>query len=697
MCLQIHKGGGKNYVCGVAWTKDNTVEHILISDLQDLDQLKGSKYLQSNIKNLYTTIISLLEQGNFVFFTGTPCQVAGLRACLKKDYQNLITADLICHGTPSAKVYRKYISELVKSPHEKVIKTNFRDKVNGWTPNLTTTTTTYTADKNEYNTYTFASEKDTYLQAFLSDLCLRKSCSVCPFACLPRQGDITLGDFWGIDRFSAKLNDQKGTSVVLLNNEKGKAFFKKYQRQAKFCEKVPLKYAVKGNTFLIKPNEAHRLREAFFENLDTKSLKENVDICLGKIYDCAILNFWYCSNYGAILTCWALSHVLEKMGKTCRVVNYIPPQYRKSFKGSKSENFAEKYLLLTEPCRNKTELKRLNDQTDTFIAGSDQIWRCPFFWNKGANIFQLNFANTDKKKIAYAASFGTDHFEGDEEAVALTKYYLKKFDNIAVREDDGVDICAKTFDVQAEHVLDPVFLIEKNDWNILLQNALAQNQDHITAYILDQSPKTDEIIRKVKDYFGKAEVISFGDGGATENLSVEDWVYHIKNCKFLITDSFHGVCFAIIFNRPFLCIGNIARGYSRFRSLFKMFGLGKRCILPENQTDVTTILDQKINYDRVNEIWKKEKIRSIEWLKSALEKTKEAKNEDIADLLLDQIEKSKEEIVSYLELPKLRKKYLKYKLLSHLTFGKKRRKYKQKKKILKEKMRLIRARINFRL
>ena len=615
-----------------------------------------------------------------MLFSGTPCQVAGLNAYLRKQYDNLITVDIVCHGVPSPKVYKKYLSELVQSKDEKVIETNFRDKIHGWSPYLTTTTTTTTT------TYTFPAEHDTFMNAFLKNLCLRDACSQCPFAKLPRQGDITLGDFWGINKYSKKLDDKKGLSVVLINSPKGKKYIKLIKNQTKLYHIVPIKYAINGNPCLVRSSIPHQDRKGFFERLDKMSLRDNVDITLGNKYDCGILNFWFGNNFGAMLTCYALQEAIKSLGKEPKVINYVPSEYIHNFECSKSADFANKYLSLTRLCLNKTDLRELNNQTDTFIAGSDQIWRYPYFWPHGANIFQLNFVSNNKKKIAYAASFGTDHFEGNFEDTQLTKYYIQQFDNISVREDDGVDICNNTFGVEATHVLDPVFLTDMKAWDSIINNSSCNEKDFIASYVLDKSTTSYSILNSVKNHFSNIKSIDMGDGMQGEKSSVEDWLYNVKNCKFFITDSFHGACFAIIFNKPFICIANKARGYSRFKSLFNVFGLMERCV-DTDETDLKKIISTTIDWNLINHIINQEATRSKDWLISALNAP--IKNKDPIFEIVETLITQQEILNKQIRLSEIKKKYKRYRVLSKICFGKKKEKYKQKYKALKQEIKML--------
>ena len=211
----IDKGG---YICGAAFNKDWSVSHIIIDNKQDLAKLRGSKYVQSDIENCYRETKKLLDAGKEVLFSGCPCQIAGLYSFLGKKYKQLITIDLVCHGTPSRKVWRKYLEE--NFDISKITKIDFRDKsFFGWA------TTMNIYFKNKTTEYHKDAQSDPYFKGFIPCLLSNKHCGKCFYTKLPRQGDISLADWWGIDNFQKGLNDNKGTSQILINSDKGKKLY----------------------------------------------------------------------------------------------------------------------------------------------------------------------------------------------------------------------------------------------------------------------------------------------------------------------------------------------------------------------------------------------------------------------------------------------------------------------------------------
>ena len=684
----------KGYICGAAFDERNKLNHIIIDNIQDLSKLKGSKYVQSDLGNCFCNIKDLLQQNKYVLFSGTPCQVAGLYSFLQKDYENLLTVDIICHGVPSPSSFEKYTSDLLKEKNEKITSINFRDKKEGWTSYY------FTIQTNK-NTYSSSNKQNPYICAFLKNLNLRQSCSQCPFSRFPRQGDITLGDFWLIEKVNPKLNDELGTSLVLLNSKKGEKYFNDIIPHLKFYQKVPIKYAIKENSSLVSPSLSHPKRKDFFARLQRTSFSKNVLYCQGLLYDCAILNFWFSSNYGALLTCYALQESIKDLGYIPKVINYVPPKI--TISNTISEYFSEKYLDMTHQCKDIYDLHQLTQRTDTFIVGSDQVWRHKYMQVFGKNIYQLNFVPLNAKKIAYAASFGLDYWEGGYEDTLLTKYYISRVDHISVREDDGVDICRNTFGQEATHVLDPVFLTTMDRWQRLLDNSNCHEQNYIASYVLDKSSDSIQTIDYVCEQLGNRRVVNMVNASRNKtNISVEDWLYYIKNCRFFITDSFHGLCFAIIFNKPFICLANKSRGYSRFRSLLEMLGLQNRCF--DNFDDIKEYKDlfTDIDYKTINKILDKERQRCLKWLEDAINSpqrqysTEQQRFMEIAEVIRCQnIELQKEQKVLYnrILLKELKRKYIKYKIKTFFSFGKRHKRYKKQKEELKEQIRNLKKQL----
>lgn len=212
---QIIAEGG--VVFGAKFDADWNVVHDYTETCEGLVAFRGSKYLQSQIGESFRQAECFLKKGRWVLFSGTPCQIAGLKKYLRKGYDKLLAVEVFCHGAPSPMVWHQYLREFTEKkniPFNKMQQICFRDKSTGW-KNYSFTIS------DEQMHYTHLSSKDDFMRGFLADLYLRPSCYACPAKALKSGSDITLGDFWGIQNVMPDYDDDKGVSAVLLNTEKG--------------------------------------------------------------------------------------------------------------------------------------------------------------------------------------------------------------------------------------------------------------------------------------------------------------------------------------------------------------------------------------------------------------------------------------------------------------------------------------------
>ena len=261
----------KGIVYGVIWNDDIVAVHSRAENIDQLEKMYSSKYVQANTLDTFKQAKKDLENGKKVLFSGTPCQIAGLKSYLKKNYDNLFTVDLICHGTPSPLILEKYKQEFLKNKtNEKIININFRSKLIGWNSSHIVTDI-YT------NKQLHSLKKINYMKAFLCNATINTSCLDCQFNKIPRIADITIGDFWGVDEYDSSLNDKKGTSIILINNEKGQNLLNKVETRCELQE-VPLEAAKKRNPNLYSSSKAHKNREEFLDYvcIKNKTLKSGV-------------------------------------------------------------------------------------------------------------------------------------------------------------------------------------------------------------------------------------------------------------------------------------------------------------------------------------------------------------------------------------------------------------------------------------
>lgn len=258
----------KGMVYGAAFTEQWDVAHIGIEKEEELSKLWGAKYVQSDTGFVYRNVKEALNTGRPVLFSGCPCQVSALKSYLGKEYPHLLTADLVCHGVPSRMVYRKYLEEVYGK--DNIENFSFRTKEKGYS-----CTVLEVKLKDGRTLYPSLKEKDPYEKAFHGSYALRKSCINCKFAEFPRQGDFTIGDYWGVSLYDEKLNDGKGTSVVLVNSKKAEQVLEEIRSQAKLVQETPLEAAKRKNRFGAYVS-VPKMRDDFLEETAKNGFSEAV-------------------------------------------------------------------------------------------------------------------------------------------------------------------------------------------------------------------------------------------------------------------------------------------------------------------------------------------------------------------------------------------------------------------------------------
>lgn len=267
----IRQGG---VVFGARFEENWEVVHDYVETVEGISAFRGSKYVQSKIGNNFINVKRFLQEGRKVMFTGTPCQVAGLQCFLKKEYDNLLCVDFVCHGVPSPKVWRTYLKHIthqkrgkfflnfINNSKNNIESINFRDKSTGWKKySFAYTISTTTGKRRNTNTFLHVFHNDPYMQAFLHDVILRPSCYDCKFRCQRSGSDLTIGDFWGIDIVDKSFDDDKGVSLLIIKTEKGQMFFPQSAVEKK---RVSYDDATKANPSLLRSPKMHGLRNYFF-------------------------------------------------------------------------------------------------------------------------------------------------------------------------------------------------------------------------------------------------------------------------------------------------------------------------------------------------------------------------------------------------------------------------------------------------
>lgn len=344
-------------------------------------------------------------------------------------------------------------------------------------------------------------------------------------------------------------------------------------------------------------------------------------------------------NYGGILQNYALQKILEKMGHDPITINrwtnhnvsplrvalyYFKIEntvYRKTF------NFLKKHVALTGKIDSDQKIiTHFRDfKYDAVIVGSDQTWRpkmSPNIYNYFLDFLQGK-DSSNIKKIAYATSFGTSDWEFTVEQTNKIKVLIKQFDSISVRENTGVDLCKEFLGTDVQHVLDPTMLLSSNDYDQIFANKKYPDNKGIFAYVLDRNNENDLIINKISSYFKKdifrnqAQYSISKKQKSKKYPALETWVKSFSDADFIITDSFHGTVFSILYKKPFVTIVNKNRGAARFYSLLEPLGLQMRLV--ESEDHVTSVLlNQIIDFKSVSDKLEILKENSLSFLQKSL-------------------------------------------------------------------------------
>lgn len=363
-------------------------------------------------------------------------------------------------------------------------------------------------------------------------------------------------------------------------------------------------------------------------------------------------------NYGGILQAYALQRVVSRCVKKAKTLDYLPQWFiplthvagmreriecwRAFFRlyrgkiGGRIEPCIKQHLFspfkfaLMQTCKldsNRSQLKKA-DFADAYIVGSDQVWRgiyaraiesLPFFF--------LDFATPAQRQrsIAYAASFGSDEWEGTPEETAECARLLKEFKAVSVREHSGIRICREAFGVEAVQMPDPTLLLEPADYSRVIRRWWTRRlpAPFMAVYLLDETEAKNQLVQNVAAtaQLYPQQLTAHADAAKVMDrlpLSVPQWLRCMRDCECVLTDSFHGCVFAIIFNKPFVCLGNTARGSARFDSLLGTFGLQERLLSDPTPAQVADCMRTPIDWERVNAIRHAEQQRALDFLRTNL-------------------------------------------------------------------------------
>lgn len=349
-------------------------------------------------------------------------------------------------------------------------------------------------------------------------------------------------------------------------------------------------------------------------------------------------------NYGGLLQNYALQTVLRRLGHEPITIDYIWSQkwYRYLLSNLKS------FTLYPFPSRRRKFDKwhpvRENELIDRFvnehisktayvyrykstivskwhldaiITGSDQVWR-PIY-NQDLKDLYLDFAkDEDIPKIAYAASFGTSEYEYTPKNINACLKATKRLDAVSVREASGIKLCKKYFGIDAVEVLDPTLLLTIDDYCELAADRPRSTDSYLDIYILDRTPENDNILREISYLTGLKNIRQITEND--KDFAPQDWIAMIRDASFVVTDSFHGTVFSIIFRKPFITICNRDRGADRFISLLKPLGLMDRLVYSKSN-ELEIIATKDIGWENVYRRLDERREHSVNFLKNSLPKS----------------------------------------------------------------------------
>lgn len=348
------------------------------------------------------------------------------------------------------------------------------------------------------------------------------------------------------------------------------------------------------------------------------------------------------TNYGGILQVYALQTFLKSLGYDAwfikrrwnsegqSLLHKVAKSVYHAIVIRKFNAFINKYIIpQTEVIDTAEKAHSLMDRGfDTFIVGSDQVWRMRYVYGVGYNYFLDFTKGHNVKRISYAASFGVDYWDDDTPDVSLpeVKLLLQEFDAVSVRESSGCELCRKLFGINALRVLDPTLLLDKTIYINNLHLKTRQKR-YLGVYILDENEEKDAFIRESSKilslpikYINNSAFTSMLPSSIAEmgKPGVRSWLKGIAEAEFIITDSFHGTAFSIIFEKQFWVIGNEHRGNARFESLLDLFGIRERLVNDTSKMG-KSLYEQKIDYTKVNILKRSEQEKAKAFIRNNIE------------------------------------------------------------------------------
>lgn len=588
----VKKYKGSVYGCVINWDE---VYHTRATTIDEILPMMGSKYAKSNLRHTFNECKNDLENGNFVLYSGTPCQICSLLTYLKKNgtcTEKLITVDVFCHGVPKIEYWKKYLA--TNYGNEKIESISFRYKQNGW--------------ENYYlkvGKHLSPKKEDPYLNAFLKNMILDHSCFNCHFKAEDRLSDISIGDFWDIDYIAPKYKNKLGTSLLVIR--KKEEFILSILRKNTIINEVPYLtsiydlnpsyYECPAHLNPIEPSLLiekrtiiqnkktslkHLISRYFYKkginrpnvylNKRTRRLNNEIGI---------ITDIGY-SNYGNRLQNFALLETIRKFGYNPTNIIYTKQDYNflhKIYNFLKGQNDKPSYPI--KKCiyetskqyegrpfifwKSRKKQKQLC-KFRTILFGSDQVWNPSYHRYKADLEFLLgNFGilNAPFNLVSYGASICSNELSTSQKF--LFKNSLLNFKFVSVREQQSQNLLT-SIGINSSIVVDPTFLLSDTDWEnaIKLYSKITVPTGRMQFnYLLGHTS-----MPLFKGYDFKLETTDKNSG---DDLNQFDFVKYIKESELVVTDSFHAIVFCIIFRKRVFVVKRDFPGMElRIENLFSL-------------------------------------------------------------------------------------------------------------------------------
>ena len=588
--------------------QNGEVFHKCIEKMDELDPLLGSKYVRSNLKNTFNECLEYLNNGRYVLFSGTPCQINSLNSYLKlkgcSHFEKLLSVDIVCHGTPDPTYFKQYLKE--RKANVKSLNINWRSKVAGWG-------TIYIKENNKY----IKGSLHPYFKLFLDNYILMSPCFNCPYKGENRTASITLGDAWGFENQSDINFDDRGMSVVFIRQFISLDLMK-YLSENLIIRCVNYDEAIKGNSAYYKPVKMKRDHALIVSSIRSKGLIKtfkrkykigflrNFTFMSKHIIKIPLVFFYHLHkkykkpakskknligivttyklsdyNYGNRLQNYALFETIKKFGY--KPVNlYLAedngPKYPiQRFLQIRKKSHDVRYKKIRKAdamsgvkstwiIDEKNEINKIF-KFKKILYGSDQVWGSDSksFYRKLGNYC---VDTSSILKVSYSASLGI--YSEKEDVKELFKSSLKHFYKISVRENDAV-LYLKELGIDSVLTCDPVLLLNENEWKLKVlkySSIIVPKKPYVFCYCLDKTNKS-----KLKTELMIVDVLD--ENSPYKNINHFDFVSLILNSEYVFTDSYHAILFSIIFHKNFVLYtrNDGFSGLTRFDSVFYSAGI----------------------------------------------------------------------------------------------------------------------------